>query len=271
MQMNEKLNPQDIKEPIDGFDEIAAAELPESPEEIAEPAEPTDGPVEDPVEKKRREWRERQKKSRAGKAAAADAKAWHPCSTEIPGKKETMEILERVEDSHVRDVVYEQALLASDRLGIPCNRHYLKYGLQHHLACRAAKKHLPLGVGRIFDICWEITDGKKSAVIILIESNGAYFVGERPNFLPAVGMPVRFLIDGSKALYVERILSNDESVSERERIIRDHISKTQKPAPVPTAAEEKAEPKPEVNPETQHAPYVDPAYIAGLRRGLDRV
>jgi len=253
-------------------------------------AQPTDAPgahgapVETAEERQRREWRERQKKSRAGKAAAAEAKNWHPCSTDVPSDREALEILEtRVEDKHVCEVALEQGKLSSDRLGIVPNRDFWRHGLQRHLCNRAAKKLLPLGTGRIFDIGGRVSDdGTKVPLIVLIEAaNGTHFVGssgsdgreqswESRNFAPTVGMPVRFLIDGSKALYVERILSNDESVSERERIIRDHIAKTQKSVPVPTAAKE-AEPKPEVNPQTQHAPQVDLAYIPGLRRGLDRV
>jgi hypothetical protein len=248
--MTENLEPLEVQE-------IDAAEL----------QEPPDGPV-DPVEERRRQWRERKAASRARIAAKESADAWHPCSDEVPNKKETMQILERIQDDHVRDVVYEQGTLAADRLGIPTNRHFWKFGLQHHLACLAAKKHLPLGVGRIFDIGWEIANGKKAPVIILIESNGAHFIGERPNFLPTVGMPVRFLIDGSKALYVERILSNDESVSERERIIRDHIAKTQKSALVPTAVEETI-PESTSSPAQQTPHTVDEAYVPGIRRGLD--
>jgi hypothetical protein len=234
----------------------------------AELQEPTDGPV-DPVEERRRRDRERKRRSRASQAAKESADAWHPCSDEVPNKKETMEILERIQDDHVRSVVYDQGLVAADRIGIAANRHFWKYGLKHHLACLQAKKQLPLGAGKILDIGWEqLSEGKTAPVIILIESNGAHFIGERPNFLPAVGMPVRFMIDGSKALYVERILSNDESLAQRDQIIRDHISKTQQAAPVPTAVEET---EPESTALEQIVPVPRTSDLPEIRRGLDQL
>jgi hypothetical protein len=121
------------------------------PEEVAAPlVEPKPARTDE----QRAADRERQRKSRAGRAAATNSKAWSPLADSVPAKPEALEILEeRIQNAHVRDVAYEQGTIAADRLEIPANRFYWRYGLQETLRAieflNHAKKQFEFVAGEI--------------------------------------------------------------------------------------------------------------------------
>jgi hypothetical protein len=89
--------------------------------------------------------RERQRKSRANKRAAVDAKGWEYNSTDIPKRAEAIEILkQRIEDDHVAEVCYEQALVFADRFSLPANRFLFAHGVQQTLKSYEAGRDMPL-------------------------------------------------------------------------------------------------------------------------------
>jgi len=120
----ENLKPQDMQEPPDG---------------------PQDVEPDQEIEDRRRGWRERQQRHRNREAAAADSRSWSPLSDDVPSERETFEILERIQDHHVRKVVYRQGLVAADALDLTPNRYFWKNGLQKTLKAIEELRELKKG------------------------------------------------------------------------------------------------------------------------------